>query len=159
LTEIDLNPVPNLQFLDCSNNQISFLGLSSVPNLGALVCTDNMLSSIDGSANFNLQNIDCWNNQFLQTLFLKNGAITTGASNFDFSGNPNLKFICADQAEQALIQSKIVDYGYTDCQVNTYCSFTPGGDFNTMTGTVSFDQDNDGCSPIDPKQPHLKLAI
>lgn len=158
LTSLDLAPVFNLQFLDCSNNQITALDLASVPQLGALVCTDNLLTTIDGSTNFNLQNIDCKNNQ-LETLFLKNGSITTGSSNFDFSGNANLHFICADEAEQALIQSKIVEYGYTDCLVNTYCSFVPGGDFNTMDGTVSFDADNNGCNPTDPKQPHLKLAI
>src|SRR5690606_14623503 len=103
-------------------------------------------------------NVVCKNNP-IKTLFLKNGAITNGTSNFDFSGNPDLEFICADEAESAFIQLKIVEYGYTGCVLNTYCSFTPGGDYNTINGVVTFDANSNGCDSSDPKQPNIKLSI
>jgi Leucine-rich repeat (LRR) protein len=158
LTTLDLSQMPQLYFLDCGENQISTLDLTLTPMLGALICDNNLLTTIDVSGCLPMHNLDCRNNQ-LETLFLKNGAITSAASNFDFSGNANLEYICADEGEAAFIQSKIVDYGYTNCFVSTYCTFTPGGNYNTITGTILLDSNNNGCESSDPKEPNIKLSI
>src|SRR5690606_18824069 len=72
---------------------------------------------------------------------------------------PNLQYICVDEGEEAFFLQKIIDLGYVNTAVSTYCSFTPGGDFNTITGSVLFDAGNNGCDTDDLPQPNLKLAI
>jgi hypothetical protein len=96
---------------------------------------------------------NCSNNQ-LNTLFLKNGI---NESVLDFSNNPNLEYICADEGQIASIQNSISNYNYTNCHVNSYCSFTPGGTFYTIQGINKYDEENNGCSSLDTNFANLKL--
>jgi hypothetical protein len=43
--------------------------------------------------------------------------------------------------------------------VSSYCSVAPGGDFNTITGTITFDGDNNGCSAADILADLVKVTI
>ncbi|HLA56889.1 MAG TPA: T9SS type A sorting domain-containing protein, partial [Flavobacterium sp.] len=43
--------------------------------------------------------------------------------------------------------------------VNSYCTFTPGGDYNTITGAVRFDGNNNGCDINDVTAPFIKVNI
>lgn len=158
LTSLDITGKEFLLFLNFSDNQISAIDLTGAVMLGGVFCDNNLLTTIDGSQNPQLTNLTCENNQ-LTSLFLKNGGITVDNSNFNFSGNPDLEYICVDEAEAAIVQLKIVEYGNTNTVMNTYCSFTPGGNYNTITGVVSFDANNNGCDAIDPKQPNFKLQM
>lgn len=157
LTEIDLSHTPELFAILCENNQITSLDLSGLPLLGALMCENNFLTTIDGS-NSQLINLDCSNNP-VETIFLKNGFLTMPIQTFDLSDIPNLQYICADEGEEGLMLQKLIDLGYSNASVSTYCGFTPGGDYNTITGSILFDADNNGCDPADMEQPNLKLAI
>jgi predicted transposase YbfD/YdcC len=47
-------------------------------------------------------------------------------------------------------------YGYTNCQVNTYCSFNPGGSFYKLVGNTKFDLDSNGCGLSDDKISNFK---
>ena len=47
------------------------------------------------------------------------------------------------------MQQKVIGYGYTNCQVNTYCSFTPGGNYNTISGQIKYDANQNGCDAND----------
>ncbi|MBD3582807.1 DUF7619 domain-containing protein [Flavobacterium selenitireducens] len=157
LTTIDLSHTPNLLALLCEDNQITNLDLTGVPRLGALICENNLLTTIDGSQS-QLINLDCSNNP-METIFLKNGFLTMPVQTLDLSDIPNLQYICADEGEEALFLQKLIDLGYADASVSTYCSFTPGGDYNTITGSILFDGDNNGCDASDMQQPNIKLAI
>jgi Leucine-rich repeat (LRR) protein len=175
LPSLDLSGLTNLEYLQCWNNQLPSLNVSGLSNLKGLYCGDNLLPSIDvsGLTNLlglncsfnqltsldvsgltNLQSLNCGANQLI-TLFLKNGR----NENFTFNNNPNLQYICADEGQLASIQSQITQYGYTNCNVNSYCSFTPGGAFYTIQGNNRYDSNSNGCDASDSYLPNLKCAI
>ena len=89
-------------------------------------------------------------------MFLKNGIFETDLS---FNNNPDLEYICADEAEIAFIQNYINQYGYTNCHVNSYCSFSPGGNFYTIQGNNRYDNYSNGCDASDINFPILKLSF
>ena len=41
----------------------------------------------------------------------------------------------------------------------SYCSFTPGGNYNTITGRVKFDEDNNGCDTDDIIANNIRIDI
>ena len=134
LTEIDVSLLSNLSYLDASNTQISELDLSNNP-IGWAICYDN---------------------SELTYLNLKNNTISGGE--YQVYNVPNLEFVCVDDAEAAFVQGYFNDNGVT-ANVNSYCSFTPGGDFNTITGSITFDSDNNGCDGNDDAFPYIKINI
>ena len=60
---------------------------------------------------------------------------------YPFTGNPNQTFRVWVDANKS------------------YCSFTPGGDYNTITGSIIYDLNEDGCDALDSPQPHIKVNI
>ncbi|RYY08864.1 MAG: T9SS C-terminal target domain-containing protein, partial [Chitinophagaceae bacterium] len=95
------------------------------------------------------------NNQ-LESLFVKNGYYYT--SNYDLQNNPNLQYICADETDIVYLQNIVSQLGY-NCTVNSYCSFTPGGEFYTINGNNTFDANANGCDTSDENLPNLKFNI
>lgn len=135
LTALDLSQNPNLEYLYANNNQITTLDLTENPNFLQIRVDDNDLTS----------------------LFLKNGNQET--SSLTFEGNDDLEYICSDESDLFIVDLRLNDYGYTDTVLNTFCSFEPGGDFNTITGSIIFDDNDDGCDPSDIPQPHIKIDM
>jgi len=138
LTSLDLSFFPNLSLLQCEGNQISALDTSHL-NLWFLSCYNNSITTLDLNNSTNLSTLDCSNNQ-LTTLYIKNGKDET----LYLNNNPNLQYICADEIQIANIQTNV-----PTALVSSYCSFTPGGVYNSVTGNGSFDQANDGCDATD----------
>lgn len=156
LTNIDLSGLTNLQILSCSNNQLSNIDLSGINGLQSLACSYNQLTTIDVSGITSLQSLYCFNNQ-LTTLFIKNN--NSQWSNLVFQNNPNLEYICSDGEDVPYVEQLITEYGYTNCHVNSYCSFTPGGTYYTIQGTNRIDTNNDGCTAQDIVYPNLKFGF
>src|SRR4051812_9744170 len=86
---------------------------------------------------------------------MKNGSPET----FDFTASPNLQYVCADEDQIQNVQSLINATGNTTAVVNSYCSFVPGGNYNTITGTTLFDANNNGCDSNDVIQPNIRINI
>ncbi|WP_028122356.1 DUF7619 domain-containing protein [Epilithonimonas tenax] len=139
LSSLVLSGLINLQSLDCNQNNLTALTLQGLQNLQNLSCTHNLLSTLNTQENTKLQSILCYNNS-LTSLFIKNGL----NQSLNFDSNPNIKYICCDEGEMPYVQSLVNSYYYNQCAVNTYCSFTPGGDFNTIKGNARIDN-NSGC--------------
>jgi hypothetical protein len=159
IDNINLQGLINLTSLICLNNQITEIDVSMLTNLNTLNCTNNLLTTLDITSLTNLVFLACNNNQLVE-LFIKNNStsvFTTGTLNF--SGNSNLQYICVDTEDFAFVQNRVFNYGYLNCQINTYCSFTPGGNYNTITGNVKFDNNNNGCDATDFSIPFFKLAV
>lgn len=157
LTSLLINGLDHLEILDCGVNQLSALELTGLGYLESLTCNDNNLGSLDVSSNTELSYLSFANND-LVTLFVKNGADEAfDAANW--STNPTLEYICADEFQVATIQ------GYSSLsattQVNSYCSYAPGGVYNRITGVVKFDGNNNGyCSDGDDYViPSLRLKV
>ena len=178
LKSLDVLKLNNLQTLLCSQNQLKILNVSELTNLQSLSCYENLLTNLDVLGLTNLQSLVCENNQLtsldlsestnlrtlycnknkLSSLFLKNGSFSW--ETLLFKDNPDLVYICADEAEISLIQNKINEYGYaTTCYVNSYCSFNPGGVFYTINGESKLNDNNSDCKESTLFFPNLKFLI
>ena len=157
LTSIDVSQNPILEIFVVSSNQLTNIDISQNPDITNFSCSANQLTSVDISQNPDLVSFLCQGNP-LVSLFLKNGDSESTGS-FNFSLTPTLEYICVDEDEQQVVEDLINDYGYTNCVVNTYCSFVPGGDFYIIEGETTFDIDNNGCDVNDIMFPNLRLNI
>jgi Leucine-rich repeat (LRR) protein len=169
---------PTLATLRVSFNQLTTLDLSNLPNLQELEFWSNPLDTIIynynaplttfyGGSNSNittfdlsqfdlLTNISLSGNSNLTSFNIKNGMDTMLCY---FTNCPNLQYICADDYEVGFIQDTINSYNYTNCVVNTYCNFNPGGTFYTIQGNNRLDINNNSCDTSDPILPNLKFGI
>ena len=143
----------NLTNLNCNNCKITNLNISNNKKLKYLKLKDNNLKSLDLSNN-KLITGDLSNNK-LESLFLKNGA----DDNHFIYGNPTLNYLCVDEMELTKYQDAIKIQGYTNCQVNTYCSFVPGGTFYTIQANQKYDENQNGCDSFDTNYSNINFSI
>ena len=155
ITSIDVSGLINLQSFFCSGNVLTSIDVSGLTYLSEFYCNHNQLTTLDVSELTNLVDLYCNSNQ-LTSLFVKNNR---NENEFGFNDNPNLTYICADETQLVSIQNQLTTLGYSNCQVNSYCSFNPGGNYNTITGTLTFDNDNNGCDVNDFQYPNRKIKI
>ncbi len=175
LSSIDLSGSESVVQLNLQNNQLASLDLSNLINAGSAFLNYNNLSTIDvsplqsllsfGISHNQLTTLDlsqnpvlvvanCSNNN-LESLFVKNGA---NEFSLVLDNNP-LNFICADEFQIEAIQNQLISIGNLSCVVNSYCSFTPGGNYNTITGNIRLDSNNNGCEASDYYIPFFRLAV
>ncbi|WP_298222655.1 T9SS type A sorting domain-containing protein [Flavobacterium sp.] len=183
LTSLDLSATPLLQSLDCSFNQLTSLDVSNLmslyslhvqnnsiatlnipesPYLFELFCQNNAVSTLNLNSNRLLAFLDVSNCINLETLFLNNGAFTTPAPPvlIQLNACPNLRYICVQEEGIAYLQSLAdLNSGASNVVVNSYCSFSPSGFYNTIAGNIKFDADNNGCDASDEAFPYLKVNI
>ena len=157
LTALDVSNMINLQYLNISgSNSIPSLDLSHNINLFSLKCDEYNPDTLDVSANINLTELVCASNN-LKYLFMKNGSYELeSAIEWTFGGCPNLLYACVDESQLPFIQS-IPTYPAT--VIGTYCSFTPGGNYNTLSGNIKSDANNDGCDAGDLEMPYMRVDI
>jgi len=154
LTSLNVSSLTNLQYLYCSLNQLPSLNVSGLTNLQDLYCQNNQLTTLDANGLTSLQNLYCNGNPLIN-LFIKNGMFET----IPFNNIPTLQYICVDEFQLAIVQSVITQMGYTNCHVNSYCSFAPGGAFYTIQGNNRYDSNSNGCDASDSYLPNFKCAI
>ncbi|MDI1256643.1 MAG: T9SS type A sorting domain-containing protein [Flavobacterium sp.] len=176
-TSLTMSDLPNFNNLSCVFNEITTLNLSNLPALKNLAIGENNISSFDFSSFTNLEYVYCSNNNFttldfnglpkinnitcqynsnLTSLFFKNGKAETYQF---FEYNPNLKYICCDDADLLQVQSRLNAYNMNYVHINSYCSFVPGGEYFTLQGNTKFDSDTNGCDPADIVLPNLKFSV
>ena len=182
LDEVDLSSLINLQGADFSHNeltQITFpiglnaftntdvsynhltaLDFSGTPLLAYLNCDHNDLATLDLSSNPLVVTLNC-NDNDLESITVKNGVNQDFNENFtsQWSNNPNLRYVCADEEEIADVLEIVVSSALANVNVNSYCTFAPGGDYNTITGNILFDGNNNGCGSGDNPYPYIKVKI
>lgn len=178
LTQLDLNLLPNLLDLRCYSNQLqslSFINKSmnstdaiynQITNitavnsqLGSLSVANNNLTELDlSTCSFSGLSVDDNN---LVSFNIKNGRTYPISNNaISFSNNPDLHYICINEIDFTAISQRLVQYNYTNtCNVNSYCSFTPGGNFYVIQGNSKFDSNNNGCDVLDTFYPNLRYSI
>ena len=156
ISNINVANCQNLSYFICNSNQISVLNVSTLSRLARLDCFNNILTTLNLTGLINLINLDCSNNQ-LTSLFIKNGY---AENPLNFYNNPSLVYICADDNQLTYVQNGLNVFGYsTTCNVNSYCSFTPGGTFYTIQGNNKYDENNNGCDVLDLPLSNLKYSI
>ena len=156
ISNLNLNNSTSLYSLKCYTNNLSSIDISNFPNLSLIQCGGNLFTELDFSNNPNLNYLECNYNPNLMILNIKNGSLH---NTLNFSGCQNLEYICIDNVELSMISQKINDYGYTNCHINSYCSFTPGGTFYEISGNTKFDLNNNSCDVFDINYPNLNFLI
>ena len=131
LQSLDVSMLANLTSLRCNNNMMTSLDVSRLLNLIDLDCSFNTISSLDCSKNKNLKSLYV-QSVGLKDLFIKNGSYNLETvsflTNYGFSNNPDLKYICADEFEIVKIKT-ILDDLKMNTVVNSNCSVDIGGNF------------------------------
>ncbi len=173
LTAIDVQGLTNLNALHCNNNQITSLNLDGLQNLQSVQCSYNALTSISLTgcsylqyiyASYNqltfvdanqctaLLNLSLINNTPLEAILIKNGR----TENVGLNGNTNIRYVCCDDFEINSVTSNVSLYS-PNFEINTYCTFVPGGTYYTIQGNNRFDVNNNGCTVSDPVYPNFKI--
>ncbi len=151
LGTVNLSGCSALESFIASQNKLTSVDFTGCTALKTLDLSDNQLADVDVSPCHNLINLSLGGNIGLHTLEIKNG------SNEHLDLGPagaltNLHFICADDVDIAWMSTQIFNYADFNSYgfvVNSYCNFTPGESYNTITGTVRYDADGDGCDAGD----------
>jgi len=174
-----LNNLVNLESLNCQDMGLSVLDFSSNVNLSTLVLNENIfteiilpplanlttflcsempsLTSVNVNMAPSLSFFQCINNPLLQSIFMKNGVQSFQSLNW--AENFNLQYVCVDDFNVSNIITYLNSIQLTNVNVNSFCSFTPGGDYDTITGNVRLDNNNNGCDATDFSIPFFKLAV
>ncbi|HET8804292.1 MAG TPA: hypothetical protein VFM72_06915, partial [Aequorivita sp.] len=167
LSVISLDFTSNINLIDISvlntfPNQPTSIDVSSCIALESLTIIESFITTLDLSANVNLTALYIANNPLLETVFIKNGSdessnMGSGSwmENWAFGNNPSLQYVCADDFQATEIQQ----FAGTNYPVNSYCTFPPGGEVNTITGVSQFDNDGNGCNPGDSPIPYTSFNI
>lgn len=155
ISNIDISNLLNLQEFDCRWNSLTNLDLDGLINIQILKCGSNLFTNLDFSSQINLQLLWCFDNLQLNRLLIKNGS---NESNLILTNNPNLQFLCVDDTQLSTVQNYLNTIG-SSANTSSYCSFTPGGDYNTINGAMTFDANNNGCDNNDTFHPYMKVNI
>ncbi|NTW91805.1 MAG: T9SS C-terminal target domain-containing protein, partial [Erysipelotrichaceae bacterium] len=156
LSMLDVKGLNKLIDLRCNYNKLASLDLTGLTTISTLECFHNQLKTLDISDLVNVKSLRCDQNQ-LTSLFIRNGS--NEGNNLNFSQNPDLLYICADESQLEQVKSLATNYGYSNCNVNSYCSFKPVGSYYTIKGINNFDGNNDGCDALDSSLPNLKFNL
>ncbi|WP_181368973.1 DUF7619 domain-containing protein [Flavobacterium pallidum] len=155
ISSVDLTANPALGFVNISVTPLTQIDLSGQSQITNLNLSETSIQNLDISEQANISIVNVYGCTQLETIWAKNGA--NEFFNFE-PNNETLHFICQDEAYVTDLQSQLAAYGLT-AVCNSYCSMTPGGDFNTISGIVRFDSGNDGCDETDVVQPNMKINI
>jgi len=179
LTAFNAAAVPDLRELNCAHNQLTSLTVAGLDHLETLVCNNNQLSALAFTGGMEyLQSVSCSFNNLSQLDFsecpqfsalscdsnnityinLKNGYPQDASAVNQWGANAGLAFICIDEDEAGAVTTILSSYGYPDVTFNSFCSFTPGGDYNTIEGTLTFDDESNGCDGGDFSQKFIKVG-
>ncbi|KAB1158066.1 T9SS type A sorting domain-containing protein [Flavobacterium luteum] len=163
LTSLDVSGMVNLTYLNCGQNYLTSLDVTSLVNLVSLGCNDNQINSLNLIPLVNLTGLYCYKTN-LTSLVIKYTKLgiddNFSLSKFNFSDNTKLQYICANEKQLIAVQNRIYQFKYTNCHVNSYCSFNPGETYYTIQGNTKFDSNNNnGCDVSDINFPNLKFFI
>lgn len=177
LTALDVSGMPNLQLLECSGSGIITLDASNLPSLTELFydhnpmtgglnivgsdniekvyCTYTQQTQLDLSNLSHLQTFNVNNNLALTYLNIKNGSAEDPF--ISLATATSLEYVCIDEIQESSIYP--FNTFQTAATISTYCSFIPGGDYNTITGSVLFDENNNGCDAADLPLKNVRIDI
>ena len=157
MTTFDVSTNPNLKKIECQQSPIETVDFQNLTSLKFLNASDTSLQSFsfpifsNPSTASEFSFSGCQSLEFINT---KNGSYNSFI--MDISGCTNLKYICKDENEGLNI---LQDAQTNNFQVGSYCSFVPGGNYNTITGKATYDNENDGCDSNDSIFKFLKIGM
>ncbi|RXR22848.1 DUF7619 domain-containing protein [Flavobacterium stagni] len=157
LSSFNASNIQNLYILLLDGCPISNLNVANCQNLARLGLNNSLIDTLDLSAT-SVTTLSISDNPNLTSLNLKNG-LNSILNNLIFQNCPNLQSICGDDNEITAIQSRITQYGYTNCFTNSYCTFATGGTVYQTNGTLRFDQNANGCAANDVLASNVRVNV
>ena len=155
LTSVDLSQAPYLEYLklNIQSDDTNMLVLGNKPLLSYLdlQIDDSAIGNLDISGCIALTTLILDIQPAVSSGFylnLKNGISSYENLDLEFysnSGNP--LYVCIDEGNEDLLPE--ADNENAAMFVSSYCSFMPGGSYNTISGTFTYDADNNGCDGDD----------
>ena len=164
-----LNELTTLNFSNCSsleqilfdNNQLTEIDIIDVNNLFLLVANNNNITELDLSNYFYNNNPHFnfdFNNNPIEYINLKNG-IFNHLTDISID-QTTLQLVCVDDEELFEIIDLIPDFfEYENAVITSYCTFVPGGKYNTISGKAIFDYNNNGCDVNDSMLLNVRVDI
>ncbi len=172
ITTLDLQGLTSLIFLSCSYNQLTSLNLEGLTGLVLIWCNNNDLTSINVSKLENLELLDCKENKLtnldltglpLFELYCEGNQLGSilvkhcdNLFDIGISNNPHLSYICCDEDRIIFFTEQAIQNEITNCEINSYCTFSTGGRFYVIQGKNTYDYNNNGCDDLDIKLPNTK---
>ena len=120
LKRLSIQYFTSLKWLNCSNNQLSTLQISETTNVESVICINNNLSLLNLSYLNYLKDLDCSNNILNSIYVNRNYFFDT----LEFNNNPNLSYICCNESDTSLFQTKLNDYNMTGVTLTNLCNAT-----------------------------------
>jgi uncharacterized repeat protein (TIGR01451 family) len=160
LTALDFSNFLYLERVRCNNNQLTSLIFDNNPQLYQVICNSNNLTTLDFSTT-TMAALDCSGNPNLTFLNIKNGVYAPCMydpipplllSDIGLRVDLNVDFICQDPNETT--SSPTCSFNLQNINASNYCTFTPGGGYNTITGNIAFD-----CANQNENLYNIKLNI
>lgn len=164
IENLDLNAVTNLETLEYGNEGLATVDvqhLIALKSLGAfhidelpdnienlqqllsLIISASQLEEIDVSFLSSLIGFKAMDNENLTYVNVKNGSDFTSGG-ISFLSNPDLEFVCVNDNDVNNVYD--LGPGNGDFFVSSYCTFTPGGNYNTITGSMLWNCDEDDAT-------------
>lgn len=159
LALLDIRGYEGLTAINCNSYGLTgALMVLADPMVNTMLFNDNRLTSLDVSQCLGAETLGYKSNPQLVSLFIKNGKNNHSSVAEALPTVPRLRYICADEGtETVLIQSLVA--GSRQCEVNTYCSFVPGGRYYTVLGSTVLDNDKKGCEAGSPGIPFARYKV
>ena len=157
IVNLDISKNVNLTALYCQNNLLTTLNIAELKKLVELYCGFNLFKTIDATNSRALCLLHCQNNANLESIFVKGINFCVGESNFN--NNPKLGYVCGNETDVPRFVEFFSRNLITGVNVNSYCSFNPGGTFYTIQGNQKLDSNKNGCDVNDIIMPNLKYNI
>ena len=158
LSTLDLSDIPSATIVQVQNNVLEHLILAENNEIVQIKLSNNLLTEINLNSCTNLNWGTFDNNPNLESILLKNGSLES-LFNININNLPNLQYVCSDDVQLNDVQVWLTNNGYGNVNINTYCSFTPGGEFFEIQGQSQYDFNSDGCSITDSKVPFMTYSI
>ncbi|HEX8270256.1 MAG TPA: T9SS type A sorting domain-containing protein [Flavobacterium sp.] len=154
LPNVDFSNLPFLQELFLDSTGRTSLDVSNQPYLTTLFCGNNPISVVDVSNLTQLNTLSCGGPALTQ-LYMKNGRQEFLAMQM----SPNLAIVCVDESQVTPVTTAVSSAAGSGATITTYCTFVPGGNYNTINGLSKFDLTNDGCNATDVSTSNLRINI
>ncbi len=162
ITTLDLTSNVDLTSVESNSISLASIDVTTCQLLEDLRIYNSAITTLDCNSNISLTYLSFIGNDELETVFIKNGSdestnIDPGSwsENWAFQNNAALLYVCADEFQAIEIQQ----FAGTDYPVNTFCTFSPGGNVNTITGVTQFDDENDGCDSGDTAASYTSFNV
>ncbi|KAF2519858.1 T9SS type A sorting domain-containing protein [Flavobacterium salilacus subsp. salilacus] len=146
IQNLDISPCVSLELIECGGTDstpLESVTMGELPALFSFYGDVYGVTELDFSECPNLEGVSLENINEIY-LNIKNGS-TQGISLIN--STEASVFVCVDEDEELTFPIYYLEN--PNYHFSSYCSFTPGGNYNTITGNFTFDGDNNGCDTGD----------